>query len=173
MCIKVWGVGLPPLRRPSLFWGLPPPRPPGWGGCRRPKAPAAAPPTGVGAPQHKAEDLRDGSPPDSVGTVWAPIKIYIFGIVSRGPKPSQNAPPWGPESTPKAQKRSPRAIPNDSWVGQNSSKNIFFLNESKGQARLCAGAHSRCLQPSDDPMSVSPLYSSLSLAQRPAATTRL
>ena len=108
-----------------IVWGLPPPRPPGWGGCRRPKAPAAAPPTGVGAPQHKAGDLRDGSPPDSVGTVWAPIKIYIFVIVLRGPKPSQNAPPWGPESTPKAQKRSPRAIPNDSWVCQNSSKNIF------------------------------------------------
>jgi hypothetical protein len=132
MCIKVWGVGLPPLRRPSLFWGLPPPRPPGWGGCRRPKAPAAAPPTGVGAPQHKAEDLRDGSPPDSVGTVWAPIKIYIYLVSFRGVQNPLKTPLLGARNRPLRPRNEvpepSRTIPGSAKIRQ---KTFFFKTSRK------------------------------------------
>ena len=67
-----------------------------------------------------------------VGAVWAPIDIFYILFFGGSTIPSE-APPRGPESTPGAQKRGPRAIPNDSRVGQNSTENI--KNESKRQAR--------------------------------------
>ncbi len=41
-----------------------------------------------------------------------------------GSKVPSKALPWGPESTPRAQKQGPRAIPNDSGVGQKSTNKL-------------------------------------------------
>ncbi len=66
----------------------------------------------------------------TAGGLWGAY-LTIFG----GFKIPTKASPRGPESsTPRAQKRSPRAIPNDSRVGQISTSN-FSKNDSKRQAR--------------------------------------
>ena len=53
-----------------------------------------------------------------VGALWAPIKIYTFKDFGEVQNPLKSLSP-GPGI---AQKRSPRAIPNDSRVGQNQTK---------------------------------------------------
>ena len=55
-----------------------------------------------------------------------------------GPESPQK-PLRGPESTPGAQKRSPRAIPNDSRVGQKSAKHKNRVEMTGTLSSPCGG----------------------------------
>ena len=55
----------------------------------------------------------------NVGALRAPMKIYFFVILG-GPKSPQKPLPGARNRPLWAQKRGPRAIPNDPRVGQNS-----------------------------------------------------
>ncbi len=61
-----------------------------------------------------------GRPSNPAPTAIKSKNICVFYYFGRSKTPSE-APPRGPESTPRAQKGGPRAIPNDSRVCQNST----------------------------------------------------